>query len=326
MKRISKLLRAAIWVGAAMALPLSAQAQEWPNKPFKVVVPYPAGGSADVMGRLIAKKISDKLGQPAVVENVSGGATVPGALAVMKDPADGYTLFMASDNTLNINGFLLKKVPYDGDKDFTPITVVNTYPHWMIIKQDGKHKDFASLTQFIKTNPGQASISVNTVGGSAYLALSKWRQENNLDFEIIPYRGSPPAVTDLIGGQTDAHLDVVGSSISQARAGKVKPIAVLQSQPLPEFPSAVTQDYADPKALTVRANLSLVARSGTPQAVIDKLYAVVKEGAQEPDFIKALDLLAYSAVMTPPEQSKQFLLEETVRYGKLVEASGLEKQ
>jgi tripartite-type tricarboxylate transporter receptor subunit TctC len=325
-KQISKLLRAAVWLGVAMALPLSAQAQDWPNKPFKVVVPYPAGGSADIMGRLVAKKISDKLGQPAVVENVSGGATIPGVLSVLKDPPEGYTLFMASDNTLNINGFLMKKIPYDGDKDFTPITVVNTYPHWLIVKQDGKHKDFDSLKQYIKTHPGQASISVNTIGGAAYLALSQWRQKNNFDFEIIPYRGSPPAVTDLIGGQTDAHLDVVGSSISQARAGKVKPVVVLQSQALKEFPAAVTQDYDNTKDLTVRSNLSVVVRSGTPQDVINKLYAAIKEGMQEQDFITALDLLAYAPVMTSPEDSKKFLLEETVRYGKLVEASGLEKQ
>lgn len=326
MKRISMLLRAGVLAGSALVLPFAAQAQDWPDKPFKVVVPYPAGGSADIMGRLVAKKVSDKLGQAAVVENVSGGATIPGVLSVLKDPPDGYTLFMASDNTLNINGFLMKKMPYDGDKDFKPITVVNTYPHWLIVKQNGKYKDFDALKQYIKAHPGEVSISVNTIGGAAYLALSKWRQENNFNFEIIPYRGSPPAVTDLIGGQTDAHLDVVGSSISQARAGKVQPIVVLQSAALKEFPAAATQDYANPKDLTVRSNLSVVVKSATPQVVVDKLYAAIKEGAQEPDFVKALDLLAYTAVLTPPEQSKKFLLEETVRYGKLVQDSGLEKQ
>jgi tripartite-type tricarboxylate transporter receptor subunit TctC len=244
----------------------------------------------------------------------------------MKAPADGYTLLMASDNTININGFLMKKIPYDGDKDFTPVTVVNTYPHWLIVSENSKHKDFAGLTQYIKDHPGEASISVNTVGGAAYLALSKWRQENKLQFEIIPYRGSPPAVTDLIGGQTDAHLDVVGSSIAHARSGKVKPVAVLQTTPLQEFPQAAVQNYDDPKALTVRSNLSVVVKSGTPQAAIDKLYAAINEGMREPDAVKALDMLAYAAVLTPPKESKQFLLAETKRYAELVKASGLEKQ
>jgi tripartite-type tricarboxylate transporter receptor subunit TctC len=319
------MLATAMAIGA-MACGQAVAETTWPAKPFTVVVPYPAGGSADLVGRLVAKKLSDKLGKPAVVENISGGGTIPGAMAVLKERADGHTLFMASDNTLNIMGFLMKAIPYDGDKDFTPVTVVNTYPHWLIVKNGGPHKDFASLVRYIKDHPGQASISVNTVGGAAYLALSKWRQENKLNFEIVPYRGSPPAVTDLIGGHTDAHVDVVGSSISYARSAKVKPVAVLQTAALPEFPAAATQSYDDPKALTVRSNLSVVVRSGTPDAIINKLYAAINEGVREQDFVKALDTLSYTAVLTSPADTRKFLLDETVRYGKLVEASGLEKQ
>lgn len=325
MKSLKKVLAAAIVLTAGLSLPAMAQ-DAWPAKSFKVVVPYPAGGSADLVGRLVAKSVSDKFGKPAVVENISGGGTIPGSMAVLKEPADGYVLYMASDNTLNINGFLMKTIPYDGDKDFTPITVVNNYPHWLIIKKDGKHKDFAGFVKYIKENPGKASISVNTIGGAAYLALSKWRQENNLKFEIVPYRGSPPAVTDLIGGHTDAHIDVVGSSIGHARSGKVEPIAVLQSTPLKEFPQAVTQSYDDPKALTVRSNLSVVVKSGTPDAIIEKLYQAIKEGAQTKELVEALATLSYDAILTPPAEAQAFVRAETVRYGKLVEASGLEKQ
>ncbi|WP_370635999.1 Bug family tripartite tricarboxylate transporter substrate binding protein [Paralcaligenes sp. KSB-10] len=319
-----------MFVAASMAVALpvfTAQAgQQWPAKPFKVVVPYPAGGSADIIGRLIAKKLSEKFDQHAIVDNLSGGATVPGALAVLREPADGYTLFMASDNTLNINTHLMKKLPYDGDKDFTPITVVNTYPHWLIVSATSRYKNFSDFKHYIEMHPNKVSISVNTIGGAAYLALSNWRQENHLNFEIIPYRGSPPAVSDLIGGQTDAHVDVVGSSISYVKGGKVRPIAVLQSTPLKEFPDAETQNYDDPKALTVRSNLSVVVKKGTPKEVIDKLYAAIKAGVQEPDFVQALDLFKYAPVLTPPEQAAQFLKDETVRYGKLVQASGLQKQ
>lgn len=325
MKTVKKLLAAAMMLAAGVSGTVAAQ-DAWPAKPFKVVVPYPAGGSADLVGRLVAKSVSDKLGKPAVVENISGGGTIPGSLAVLKEPADGHVLYMASDNTLNINGFLMKSIPYDGDKDFTPITVVNTYPHWLIIKKDGKHKDFAQFVKYIKDNPGAASISVNTIGGAAYLALSKWRQDNNLKFEIVPYRGSPPAVTDLIGGHTDAHIDVVGSSIGHARSGKVEPIAVLQSTPLKEFPQAATQSYDDPKALTVRSNLSVVVKAGTPEDVIEKLYQAVKEGAKTKEFVEALATLSYDAVLIPPAEARTFLHAETARYGKLVEASGLEKQ
>lgn len=307
--------------------PLCLAADPYPSKPIRVVVPYPAGGSADLLGRLVAQKVNKAFpGSKVIVENKAGGATVPAALDVLRDPADGHTLFMASDNTLNINRWLLKDPRYDGDRDFTPVTVLNTYPHWIIVNANGKYKNFDDLVNTIKNNPGKVSISVNTVGGSAYLALDNWRRANNLKFEIVPYRGSPPAVADLIGGQTDAHLDVVGSSANHARGGKVLPVAVLQTEPLKEFPTAVPQSYEDPKALTVRANLSVVVRNGTPKEVVDRIYAAIDAGVKEDDFIKALESFNYAPVLSNPEQSRKFVLSETERYRKLVENSGLEKQ
>lgn len=324
LKRVLKFAIAAT-VGATVSLGAHATG-DWPSKNFKVVVPYPAGGSADIVGRLVAKKLNEKFDNTAVVENVAGGATIPGALSVMRDDPDGHTIFIASDNTLNINTHLMKKLPYDADKDFTPITVINTYPHWLIASADGPHKDFDSLVEYIRANPGKASISVNTIGGSAHLGLVQWGEANGLDFEVIPYRGSPPAVQDLIGGLTDAHIDVVGSSIAQARGGRVVPLAALQSDPINGFPDAVTQPEDDPQSLVVRANLSALVRTGTPEPVIDAMYEAIREGAQETDFVEALDMLAYTAVLTPPAESREFILGETKRYGVLVEASGLEKQ
>lgn len=300
---------------------------DWPRRNIRVVVPYPAGGTADVMGRLVALKIGQAFPHVSVVvENVTGGATVPGALAVMRDPADGHTIFLASDNTLNINHWLLKDPRYDGDKDFMPVTVLNTYPHWLIVNGQGKYKSLNDLVQAIRAKPGKVSISVNTIGGAAYLALDNWRRENGLEFEIVPYRGSPPAVADLIGGHIDAHVDVVGSSVAHARSGRVLPVAMLQNDPLPEFPQAVAQNNADPKALNVQSNLSVVMRSGTPQPVIDKLYSVLKTGAKEEDFTKTMNMLSLDTVLLTPDQAKKFLLQETKRYGALIEKSGLEKQ
>lgn len=324
LNRVFKFAIAAV-MGATVSLTAHAT-ENWPNKNFKVVVPYPAGGSADIVGRLVAKTLSDKFNNTAIVENVAGGATIPGAIAVMRDDPDGHTLFMASDNTLNINTHLMKKLPYDADKDFTPVTIVNNYPHWLIVSADGPHKDFDGLMEYILANPGKASISVNTIGGSAHLGLVKWRDANNLDFEIIPYRGSPPAVQDLIGGLTDAHIDVVGSSIGHARGGRVVPLASLHSAPIAGFPDAVTQSEDDPKALIVQGNLSAVVRTGTPEPVINALYEAIKEGSKNPEFVEALEMLAYDAVLTPPAEAREFVLSETQRYGALVEASGLEKQ
>ncbi len=299
---------------------------DWPKRTIKVVVPYPAGGSADAMGRMVANKLTRALNVATVVENVAGGATVPGALAVLRDPADGHTLFMASDGTLNINRWLLKDMRYDGDRDFTPVTVLNSYPHWLIVNPKGPYKSFDDLVKAIRAKPGKVSISINTIGGAAHLALDNWRRENGLDFEIVPYRGSPPAVADLIGGHIDAHMDVVGSSIAHARGGRVLPVAVLQGQPLKEFPQLMTQNPKDPKALVVQSNLSVVMRAGTPQTVIDRIYAVLLAGVKDSDFAKTMDTLNLEPVLMEPAKAKTFLQQETQRYGVLVEKSGLEKQ
>ncbi|WP_080705738.1 Bug family tripartite tricarboxylate transporter substrate binding protein [Bordetella bronchiseptica] len=310
-------------LGPSLAL---AQA-DWPARTMKVVVPYPAGGTADAMGRMVAGKLAKAFPQASViVENISGGATVPGAMAVLRDPADGHTLFMASDNTLNINHWLLKDARYDGDRDFTPVTVLNTYPHWLIVNPQGPYDSFDALVQAIRANPGKISISVNTIGGAAYLALDNWRRRNGLEFEIVPYRGSPPAVADLIGGHTDAHVDVVGSSIAHARGARVLPVAILQDTPLAEFPKAVAQDSKDPKALAVQSNLSVVVRAGTPPALLERLYAALQTGVKDKDFAGTLDMLSLDAVMLPPAEARTFLAQETRRYGALVEQSGLEKQ
>ncbi|HQQ70691.1 MAG TPA: tripartite tricarboxylate transporter substrate binding protein [Alicycliphilus sp.] len=318
----------ALLSGLACTLSMgTAQAQtDWPRRTIKVVVPYPAGGSADAMGRMVAHKLGKALKVSVVVENVAGGATVPGALAVMRDPADGHTLFMASDGTLNINRWLLKDVRYDGDRDFTPVTVLNSYPHWLIVNPQGPYKSLDDLVKAIRAKPGKVSISVNTIGGAAHLALDNWRRENGLDFEIVPYRGSPPAVADLIGGHIDAHMDVVGSSIAHARGGRVLPVAVLQGTPIKEFPQAVAQDPKDPKSLVVQSNLSVVMRSGTPPAVLDKIYAVLQAGVKDDDFVKTMSLLSLDPVMLEPAKAKAFLLQETQRYRVLVEKSGLDKQ
>lgn len=304
-----------------------AQSLDWPRKSIKVVVPYPPGGTADIMGRLVALKLGKAFPKISVyVENVSGGATVPGALSVMRDAPDGHTLLLASDNTLNINHWLLKNPRYDGDKDFTPVTVLNTYPHWLIVNANGPYKTFDDLVKAMRAKPGKLSISVNTVGGAAYLALDSWRRENGLDFEIVPYRGSAPAVTDLIGGVIDGHVDVVGSSIAHARSGRVAPLVIMRSKGVKEFPNAITQNESDPKALTVQSNQSVVVRSGTPQAIVDKLYEILKTSSAEEDYLKTIDTLSIESVLTEPAKAKAFLLQETRRYGVLVEKSGLEKQ
>ncbi|WP_349606822.1 tripartite tricarboxylate transporter substrate binding protein [Cupriavidus sp. DF5525] len=299
-------------------------AAAWPDRPLRLVVPFPAGGSYDIVGRALARKLEQRLGQSVVVENIAGGATVPGVSSVLKDKPDGNTLLLASDGTLNINPHTIKGLRYDPDTDLVPVTIVNTVPHWIITRADRKEATLAELKAHIQRNPGKVSISVNAVAGAAHLGLADWKRRNRLDFTIVPYRGSPPAMSDLIGGQTYAHVDVIGSSVTYVKDGKAKPLATLQAEPVAQLPNLETQKAGGADALQVRANLALVVKAGTPDAIIERLYREVKASVQEPDFIARLQTLAYEPVLTPPAQARRFLHTETTRYGAIARAVDLE--
>lgn len=304
----------------------SLVAAAWPDRPIRLVVPFPAGGSYDIIARMLSLKLEKRLGQGVTVENISGGATVPGVMSVLKGKADGYSLLLASDGTLNINPHTIKGLPYNPDTELTPVTILNTVPHWIITNAGNRNSNFTDLTSYIRNNPGKASISVNTVAGAAHLGLANWKQQNNLDFTIIPYRGSPPAMTDLIGGQTDAHIDVIGSSVSYVSAGKAKPLGVLQTTAVALFPNLEKQKEHDKGALLVRANLALVVKAGTSQFIIDRLYQEVKSSTQEPDFVARLQSLAYEPVLTTPSEARDFLRAETARYRAIAKLVNLQAQ
>ncbi|MGO4332134.1 Bug family tripartite tricarboxylate transporter substrate binding protein [Cupriavidus sp. 2TAF22] len=323
MSIFSAAARAAIF-GFSLATASFAAGAAWPERPLRLVVPFPAGGSYDIIARTLSRKLEKRLGQPVVVENIAGGATVPGVMSALKDKPEGYTLLLASDGSLNINPHVIKGLRYNPDTELTPVTILTTVPHWIVARSDRKERNLADLKAYIQGNPGKVSISINTVAGAAHLALANWKQRNGLDFAIVPYRGSPPAMADLIGGQTDAHVDVIGSSVAYVTDGKVKPLATLQSHAVAQFPKLETQKADSPDGLLVSANLALVVRTGTPQPIIERLYKEVNSSVEEPDFLARLQSLAYEPVLTPPAQARKFLQAESARYGAIAKAVNLD--
>ncbi len=320
MSKFSVIMKSVV-VGATIFSATCASAA-WPERTLRLVVPFPAGGSYDIVGRLLSQKLEKRLGQSVIVENISGGATVPGVMSALKDNADGYTLLLASDGSLNINPHTVKGLRYNPDTELTPITIVTTVPHWIVARADRKEKSLTDLKSYIQKNPGKVSISINTVGGAAHLGLANWKQKNKLNFTIVPYRGSPPAMADLIGGQTDAHVDVIGSSVAYVTGGKVKPLSALQSEPVSQFSKLETQKGDN--SLQVRVNLALMVKAGTPQPIIDRLYKEVKASVEEPDFVAKLQSLSYEPVLTPPAQTRKFLHAETARYGAIAKSVNLD--
>ncbi|MCO4863128.1 tripartite tricarboxylate transporter substrate binding protein [Cupriavidus sp. WGlv3] len=321
--RLRSTMRCMLAGAALLTATCASAATAWPDRPLRLVVPFPAGGSYDIIGRTLARKLEQRLGQPVVVENIAGGATVPGVSSVLKEKADGNTLLLASDGTLSINPYTIKGLRYRPD-DLTPVTIVSTVPHWIITRADRKETTLSELKRHIQRNPGKVSISINVVAGAAHLGLADWKRRNGLDFTIVPYRGSPPAMADLIGGQTYAHVDVIGSSVNYVQDGKARPLAVLQAEPVTQFSALATQRAGGADALQVRGNLALVVKTGTPAPVIDRLYQEVKASVHEADFAARLKTLAYEPVLSTPEQARRFLQAETIRYGAIARAVDLE--
>jgi tripartite-type tricarboxylate transporter receptor subunit TctC len=310
------------WRVALIALLLlcgaSAYAQGWPTKTVRIVVPFAAGGSTDAIARLLAKKMEASTKQTVVVENISGGGSIIGAASVANAPADGASLLFTGSGTITVMKHTSPSLPIDAEATLTPVTFVNTLPHWIVVRADRPEKTFRDFMAFIKKNPGKVSISVNAIGGAAHLALAKWAALNDLDIIVVPYRGSPPAMVDLLGGVTTAHVDVIGSSIAFVTAGKAKALAVLQQEPIADLPDVAASSAEGDGGLLVSGRHVLAVRSGTPTSIVDRIYQVTEELTAEPDFVAFLKKLGFERSVPTPAQSREVLAQESKKIADIV--------
>lgn len=308
---------------SAMLVP-SAQASTWPEKNVSIVVPYPPGGSTDVIGRMLAEGLSRLHPETnVIVENVPGGATLPSVFATIKGGENGQKILMSAETSLFINKFSFKQPPYDADADLASVSYLYRTPHSLSVNPDSSYKSFADLVNTIKEKPGRVSIAVNVIGGSAHLSLERWKQANNLDFEIVPYKGGVQAATDLMGGHIDAHVDVLGNTYPFAIEGKVRPLAILQDLKLDEFPDAIPQSEDNPTDLTVPSILILTVNGKTPQATRDKIHESIKKVAQDEKFVERMKTLQFELIAATPEESDEFRKAASLEFKQMFEASGL---
>ncbi len=301
----------------------SAFAQDWPSKPVRIIFPYSPGGSGDAVARNLAKRIETATKQTVTVENVTGGGSIVAAQSVVNSPPDGVKLFFTGSSTITVMKHVSSRLPIDPEKEFTPITLVNTLPHWLVVKADRPEKDLQEFVQFIKANPGKVNISVNSIGGIAHLALVNWAKNNQLDFAVVPYRGSPPAMIDLIGGVTTAHVDVIGSSLPFVKDRKVKALSLLQQSPLADLPDVPVSPAENKGGLLVDGQHVLAVKTGTPAATVNRIYDVVKQVTAEPDFIEFLRTLGYERAVPTPAQTKELLVNHSKMYGEIVRRANI---
>jgi len=270
-----------------LAAPSSAQAQNYPERPVRIIVPFAAGGGSDIVGRAIAQKLQEKFGQPFVVENRPGAGGSIGANQVAKAEADGYTLLLGSSSEIAQYPTVKTGTPYDPIKDFTPIAAVATVPLALTVKQELAPTSVQELIEYAKKNPGKLSYGSAGPGSSTHLAMALLTSMTGTDMTHVPYKGSAPVVTDLLAGTLDLSISTLPAVLPHISGGKIKVLAVSTGQRAKALPNVITIEEGGVKGYATGLWTGLLAPAGTSPQIVSKLNAAVNEALTAED-LKAL--------------------------------------
>ncbi len=319
-----RFLSALALIAAAVtsAAPMHASAQSWPERPVKIVVPYPPGGTTDVLARLMAERLGDALKQPFVVENRAGAGGTIGAAAVARSPADGYTLLMATIATHSIKP-VLGPVPYDPIADFQPVVNVADTPNVLTVNVDTPYKSLADILSAARAKPGAITFGSTSAGGSPHMSGELLKTMAGVDLLHVPYKGGGPMLTDLMGGQVQLAFDNLPSSMPHIRSGKIRAIAVTTPERWPDAPDIPTMAEAGVAGYEVSAWFGLLAPAGTPRPVVDLLHRTAASILGEKAFEKRLLELGAKPSGITPDQFSAMLVRELDKWRKVAEMNKL---
>ena len=302
---------------ALLALALPVAAQSYPAKPIKIVVPFPAGGTSDVLARLIGQKMTENWGQPVVVENKPGSSGNLGADAVAKSAPDGYTLVLMDVGNLVISPALFK-LPFSVEKDFSPVAMVAYSPHLLAVSTKVPANTPAELVGYAKAQKGKLNYAVAAgMGSASHLAGVMYAQRSGIEWGYVPYKGGAQAITDLIGGQVDVMFNGMVATYPHVKAGKIKLIAISSAKRNAQMPDTPTVAESLPGFLTGSFQ-GLLAPAGTPKAVIDKVYAEVQRITALPDVRERLTTLGAEPSAMSPTEFGHWLKAEIPAMAKIV--------
>jgi tripartite-type tricarboxylate transporter receptor subunit TctC len=304
------------------ALATGALAQAFPNKPIRIVVPFPAGGTTDVLARAAAQKLTDTLGQPALVDNRPGAGGNIGAELVAKSPPDGYTLLMGTVGTHAINPALYPKLPYDHVRDFAPVILVAGVPNVLVVNPSLPVNSVQELVAYAKANPGKLNFASSGSGTSIHLSGELFKTAAGLSMTHVPYKGSSPALMDLIGGQVQLMFDNLPSALPQIKAGKLKALGVTSRERAPALPDVPTIAESGFPGFEASSWFGLLAPAGTPQPVIAKLNVEVAKWLASPEAKEKLLAQGANAAGGTPEDFAKHIAAETAKWQKVVKESG----
>jgi len=315
-------------VAAALALgaaALIAQAQDYPSKPLRFIIPYPPGGIADLFARALGQQLGERLAQQVVPENKPGGSLIIGTDAAAKSPADGYTILLGSVSSLAINAGAFKKLPYDPVKDFSPISIAFYTPLYLITSPDLPATSVRELIAHAKANPGALSFASLGVGSSLHLAGEMFKTMAGIDIVHVPYKGTTTAYPDLISGRVQMIFDG-GAFLSQAKAGKVRMLAVTSSRRVGFLPDVPSMAEAGVPGYDLVIWFGVVAPAGTPRPVVDRLSREIAEIVALPAFKERFAQSGMELVSNTPEAFGRLIRNDIQKWTRLLREAGVQPQ
>jgi tripartite-type tricarboxylate transporter receptor subunit TctC len=310
------------FLGLFLLVVSTASAQEWPARPVRIIVPFPPGGSADLLPRAVSEKLAERWGQPVIVENRPGAAGNIGADAVFRAEPDGYTLLSAPPPPLVINRLLYRKLSYDSTQ-FVPITVIGAIPNVLLVHPKLGVNSVRELISLAENNPGKLNYASQGSGTTSHLTAELFKSmAGGLRITHVPYKGTAPALTDLLGGQVDMMCDNLGVSLPHVRSGKLRALAVASRKRFSALPDVPALAEVLPGFESL-AWFGVVAPPKTSAAIAEKVAAGVAEAIRHPDVLKRLSELSAEPMGLSPAETGAFMRQETERWGAIIRSAGV---
>jgi tripartite-type tricarboxylate transporter receptor subunit TctC len=318
---MTRIARSILALLAALALAGVAHAQ-YPTKPVRIVVPYPAGGTSDILARSIGQKLQELWGQPVIVDNKPGATGNVGAEIVAKSPPDGYTLMLADIGSLAISPSVFANLPFDPVKDFAPVVMVAYSPHILAVHPSVPAKDVKELIAYAKANPGKLNFAVSGTGGANHLAGIEFAMRSGIKWAYIPYKGGAQAIADVMGGQAQVLFNGMLATYPAVKDGKLRGLAISSEKRFASAPDLPTvAEYGFP-GFETGSFQGVVAPAGTPKDVVATLHDTISKVLATPEMTDRLSKAGAELRPQSPEQFGQFIASEKARWAKVVKESG----
>ena len=323
MKRHRAILTAGVVLAALVLAPVTLRAQSYPSKPIRLIIPFPPGGSTDILGRSLAQKLSEAWGQQVLVDNRGGAGGTIGADLAAKAPADGYTLLMGHIGTLAVNVSLYPKLSYDPVRDFAPVSMVALVPNVLVVHPALPVKNVTELSAYAKANPGKLNYSSGGNGSAAHLAVEYFKLQTKTEIVHVPYKGTGPSVTDLIAGQVSMTMTGAPAVMPHVQSGRLRALGVSSPQRIPALAQIPTVAESGVPGFDATQWYGVVAPAGTPKDVVAKLNAEIRKIMQSKEMLDRLNTEGAISAAGTPEQFDAYIKSEIARWGAVVKAAGM---